>query len=220
MPFAEIVDECDAIFFGNDFVRNFAVDDADELFEPFEHPHFRIVPFENAFRCEKVGKDLNELIFQAIGGLAECLHHEIFAVAIDDERGQVVGFTIDEPEGFGILDNNFSIVSSVTNSAGKEGAINGNVLAREQTNRDLGFIAVESAALEAAAFVGETNHSSGIRLCASHVAAIHPQMACAQTLDSARTDDDRTFRHKSLPSEFPPNQIIAGFATMIPQVRE
>jgi len=85
----------------------------------------------------------------------------------------------------------------VANASGEEGAVCRNILAGEQADGNLRFVTVKGASLKAAALVGKPDDSAGFSGSAANVAAIHPEMAGAQALDTARTDDDRIFRHNS-----------------------
>ncbi len=76
-------------------------------------------------------------------------------------------------------------------------AVDGHVFASEQADRDLGFVAVERAPVEAAALVGDAHDGARLGLRRAHVAAVHPQMAGAQPFDAARADDYGGFCHDS-----------------------
>ncbi len=82
----------------------------------------------------------------------------------------------------------------------KNRAINGHVFACKQPDRDLRFVAIEGAALEASSFVGETYDGSGFGVGAPDVTSIDPKMPRAQPFYAARPDNDGTFCHKYIPS--------------------
>ena len=111
----------------------------------------------------------------------------------------MVGFAVDEPKGIRVLDNDFAVGGGVANAFRKECAIDGHVFACKQADGDLGFVAIEGAALEASAFVGNAYDGSSFRVGAADVTSIDPKVARAQPFYTARPDNDGTFCHKYIP---------------------
>ncbi len=90
------------------------------LVEAFEQAHLWIIAFEDAFRREEFDQDFDEEVLQAVSRLAQRLYNEIIAVAIDDERRQMVRFAVDEPKGIRVLDNDFAVGGGAANAFGEE----------------------------------------------------------------------------------------------------
>ncbi len=70
--------------------------DADPLFEPFEQAHLGVVALDNPLGREQLDQNFDEQALVAFGALAECLHDEVIAVAVDNQRGQQVCLAVDQ----------------------------------------------------------------------------------------------------------------------------
>src|SRR5580704_13457558 len=108
----------------------------------------------------------------------------------------MVCFAVNEPKGIRVLDNDFAVGDGVANAFREECAIDGHIFARKQSDSDLGFVAVEGAALEASAFVRKTHDGSSFRVGAADVTSIDPKVARAQPVYAPRAYNDGTFCHK------------------------
>src|SRR6516162_8852707 len=108
----------------------------------------------------------------------------------------MICFPIYEPEGIRVLDHDLAIRSGAANAFREKCTINRNILACKQPDRDLGFVAVEGATLEASSFVRKTHDGSSFRASAADVASIDPKMPGAQPVYTPRADNDGTFCHK------------------------
>jgi hypothetical protein len=137
LTFGKIVCEGDAIFLRNNLVRNFAVESADALIEAFEQPDFGIVAFQDSIRREKLDEDFDEHIFVTISGLAQSLDDEVISIAIHYQRRYLIGFTVHHAVGFGIVDDDPSIRSCLSQPLRKKRPVHGNIGAREQAHSDL-----------------------------------------------------------------------------------
>src|ERR1700752_140340 len=108
----------------------------------------------------------------------------------------MVRFAVDEPKRFRVLDNDFAVGGGVANAFREECAIDGHIFACKEPDSDLGFVAVEGAALEASAFVRKTHNGPGFRVGAADVTSIDPKVARAQPVYAPRADNDGTFCHR------------------------
>ena len=87
----------DPAFAHVDGLGNGPVQHLDALFEPFEQADARIVPGEDASRMQQLGQLTGDVGQQPVDALRQRLDDQVVAVAIDDERGQAIGFAVDEP---------------------------------------------------------------------------------------------------------------------------
>src|SRR4029077_14145878 len=118
----------------------------------------------------------------------------------------MVRFAVNEPKGIRVLDNDFAVGGGVANAFCEECAIDGHIFACKQPDSDLGFVAVEGAALEASSFVRKTHKGSGFRVGAADVTSIDPKVARAQPVYTPRAYNNETFCHKYfLPKRAYPN---------------
>ena len=128
LPLWQIVGKGHAIFLYANFGRNLAIKDADALFESFEQAHLRVVPFNDALRRKQIDQDFDQHLLVTFGALAQSLHDEIIAVAVDNQRGKQVGFAVDDAEGVGILDDLLAIGDGLLQALGEERAVDRNDL--------------------------------------------------------------------------------------------
>ncbi len=145
------------------------------------------------FGRKKLHQNFDEQMLVALGSLAERLHNEVIAVAVDDQRRQQIAFAVDHAEGFRVFDNEFAIGNGLLKALGEKCAVDRHVLARQQPDRDLRFVAIESAPVEAPALVGQPHHGARLGLRGANVAAINPQVPEPESLDTSRADDHRSF---------------------------
>ena len=127
--------------------------------------------------------------------MAQSLQDQIIAIAVDDKRGQQVGLAVDDPVSVGVFNDALAILNGTAQALREKGAVDRNVLARQQPDGDLRLIAVKRTSVESAALVGEPHNRSGLGVCRADVAAIDPQVPRAQPFHTARADDDRSFFH-------------------------
>ena len=177
LALGKVADERHAVFLGQNFGRHFAVKHADALFETLEHTHLGVVAFDDALGREPFHKNIDERAFQTVACLAERLKNEIIAIAIDDHRRQQIRFAIDQAAGVGVFDNQVTIGGGPANPRGQECTIDGNVLASQQADRNLRFVAVKRAPDEVSALVNQADDSSRFGARRTNVATVHPKMA-------------------------------------------
>lgn len=82
---AEIVGEGDTVFFCRNFVRDFAVENADLLVESLEQTYLGVVSLKNALGRKKLDENFANEALDSLGGLAESLDDKIIAVTVHDE---------------------------------------------------------------------------------------------------------------------------------------
>ncbi len=137
---------------------------------------------------KKLVQDFDKQFFMSFGALAECLHHKVIAVSVHDQRRQMVSLAVHDAPSFGILNHNFPVRGRLFKPSHEKLPIHRHVLAREQTKRDLRLVAIERASLKASTLIGEPHHRSRFAIARAHVAAIDPEMTCADAFNAARAD--------------------------------
>src|SRR5215469_6943911 len=180
---------------------HFAVHGGDALVEALEKADLRIVALEDALGLKEFNEEFDEQALVPFGPLAQGLDGEIVAVAIDDQRWQPVALTVSQPVSVGILDHDAAIGCRALEAFAKEGAVGRNVLAREQANGNLRFVTIKSAAEKAVTLVGDAHDGARLGRGATHIAAIHPKVAGANTVHAARANRDRRLGQPSSPLE-------------------
>jgi len=170
----EIVNKGDAVFLGQYFVRDFSMENTDALVESFEQTYFRIVSLENALGRKKFEENFDEQALVAFCSLAECLYDQVISIAVHNQRRQLIRFAVNQAIGVRIVDNETTIGGCPADSFCEKSAINRRFIAREQADGDLGFIAVEGAAVETAPVIGEADDSASVGRRGAYVAAINP----------------------------------------------
>jgi hypothetical protein len=175
----QIVDVLDAALARANFFRDFAVENRDALFEAFEKADFRIVALDDSERRKKLDEELDQHRFDSLHGLAEILHDEIVAVAIDDKRRDGVCFAVDEAVGFGICDGAFAEFGGSEKALAKKRPVYGDVLRGNEADGNLGAIAVKRAPVETAALIKEAHDGARFGINPADVTAINPLVARA-----------------------------------------
>jgi hypothetical protein len=160
----EVVHERNAVFFGKNFARDFAVQYADPLLEAFEQTNFGIVSFQNPLGRKQFKEEFDEQSLLLFGALAEGLKHEVIAVTVYDNGRQLVGFAVNEPISLAILDDGLPERCCAAEAFSKELSVNGHVLVGQKSDRDLRFVAVEGASMITAALIGYPNDGAGLSL--------------------------------------------------------
>ena len=74
----------------------------DLLLEAFERADLRIVAREDALGAGDLGEQRHQRRRQAIHALRQGLHHQVVAVAVDDQRRQQVGLAVHEAKRGGV----------------------------------------------------------------------------------------------------------------------
>ena len=105
LPLWQIVGKGHAIFFYTNVGRNLSINDADALVESFEQAYLRVVPLKDALRRKQLDQDFDQHLLVAFGALAQSLHDEIIAVAVDNQRGKQVSFAVDDAECIRVFDD-------------------------------------------------------------------------------------------------------------------
>src|SRR6185437_2903182 len=86
LTFVQVVNEAYAIARSDDFFRDFAREERDFAFKPFEFANAGIVPFENSAGRKKLRQNRDQFFLVSFRSLAERLQDEPVSVAINDER--------------------------------------------------------------------------------------------------------------------------------------
>src|SRR5689334_13834301 len=86
---------------------------------------------------QKLVQAVGDDVARTIHALAESLHDEIRAVAIDDQSRQQICFGKDQPIGVGLRHYSFAMRKSLRQASQKEWAINGLTIVSEKAQGDL-----------------------------------------------------------------------------------
>lgn len=164
LSFLQVVDKRDAVLLGCDLGRDFTVKNADALVEGFEDANPGIISFEDAFGREKFDQDLNEHVLVAFSSLAQRLDDEVIAIAVDNEGGKQVRFAVNQAVRFRVFDDSFAIVGGARETCSEKGAVDCHIVWGDEPDRDLRFVAEESAAVKTRAFVCEANNGARFSL--------------------------------------------------------
>ncbi len=184
----------DAGFVDADRLRHDAVQHLDLLLEAFERADFRIVAREDAFRAGHLGEQPDQRRRQAIHPLRQGLHHEIVAVAIDDQRRQQVGLAVHEAEGGGVDLQRVAEANRGVEPRAPERLVDRHLIrrhcARDHADRDLRLIAEERVAEDAIARPAHFDDRAGIGVDdVGDVGSIDPRMSAADAIFAARFEN-------------------------------
>jgi hypothetical protein len=152
----------------------------DFLLESFELTDAWIVARQDALRPRQLGQRGRDLGQAPVDALRQRLQHQVVAVAIDDQGRQAIGFAVHETVGGGVE------LQRLTEPQGRRQPIAHEAGGRRfrperyQAQRDLGSIAEERVADDAAAAAGDAHEIAGRRVGLGDVAAIDPRMPGAR----------------------------------------
>ncbi len=132
-------------------LRNAPVQHVHGLGKALERPDLRVVPRQDAGRLHDLEQALRDERQQAIHPLRECLHHQIVAVPVDDQRRQQVRFAVDETIRARVELQGRSIPDRGVETYAHQRLIRRILAAREHADRDLRPIAEQRRADDAPA---------------------------------------------------------------------
>ena len=89
-------------FAHHDGVRHRTGQLLDVLIQALQEAHLGIVAGQDASRCQRFLQRGDHVGYQRVHPLRQRLHHQIVPVAIHDQRGQQIGFTVHQAIGGGV----------------------------------------------------------------------------------------------------------------------
>ena len=183
---AQVHVKLDLSFAHRNLVGNLAVGDADVLLQPFEQAHARVVAGDDAFRACKLHQQGRQLGHQAIGPLRERLDGNIVPVSVDDQRRNEVAFAVNEPIRTRVDLEAFAKRDGLLQPQSPEPAVDRDIMARQDPQRDLGTVAVEGTSQEPAVRSSDSDDRAGFRAPIRDIAAVHPEVPVVNSLFPAR----------------------------------
>ena len=157
--------------------------------EPFEGADLGVVADQDAGRPEPIAEHGDDLRLQPLGRLRQRLHHEIVAVAIDDQRRQQVALAVDQPIGGGVDGQRLTEADRLIESSAEEIGTDDGAAGGEEPQRNLGTVAVESRPERPAARPQDLDDVAGRRRHLAEVGPINPNVSRLCALYAARRDD-------------------------------
>src|SRR3989304_3154049 len=161
-PVEEAVAEAQAVLVGLDFALALAGQHAHTLLEPFEQPHLGVVALDDGLGTEALLEQADDVGLAALGGLAQGLQHQGFAVTVDDERRYAVRLGVEQPVGGRVLHHALAEADGGLDLAPEVVVVDGDVLAGDEPQGDLGVGAEPGLAAEASALIAEAHGVAGL----------------------------------------------------------
>ena len=140
-----------------------AVEDLDALLETLEEADPRVVSRQDAGRREQLDEQRRDLRQHPVGRLRQRLHHEVVAVAIDDQPRQQVRLAVHQPAGGGVEPERGAKLACLAETLPPHRQIRRRRGAGKQPQGDLRSIAVERVTRVLAAVVDDGDHVAGRR---------------------------------------------------------
>src|SRR5579875_1372336 len=194
----QVVTKSHAIFSPDNLVWHISVKNRIAAFEALQFADTRIISLQDARGREQLVQYGNDFLFARVCTLTEGLKNQPVRIAIHHNRGQQVRFSVDQTVTIGVFDNHTTVFHRRAYSGGEKIAVDGNVVARQQPNGDLGTAAEKRDSEKVAALVADAHHVARFGVGAAHVAAIDPEMAGANAVRSAPADFDLASGHLRL----------------------
>ena len=114
-----------------------AGDDGHVRLEPFERADLGVVARQDPGRTQPLAEHGDDLRQQAIGRLGQGLHHEVVAVAVDDQRRQQIAFAVDDAVGGGVDAQRLAEPDRLVEAGAQEVRRGRGAAGGEQPQRDL-----------------------------------------------------------------------------------
>ena len=150
-----------------------------------------VVARDDAVGVEDLFEAGRDFGFGGVHALVERLHDEVIAVAIDDQRGEQVGFAVDDAVGVAIVDHGAAVLFGGAEAAQKEIAADLFDLPREHAQGDLRRGTVVRGAERASARVGDLDGLAGLGAIAiGDVAGEDPRVAAGDAVGGLAVDAD------------------------------
>jgi hypothetical protein len=161
----------------------------DILFEALQQAHAWIVAREDAGRLHPFDQQLDQLRQQSIHPLRQGLNDEIVAIPIDDKRWKQIAFAVDETIRGCIDAELFAKRDRQLQPAAPELAIDRTVVLREDAERYLRSITVQSAREKAAVRADHAYNLARIGITCN-VGAVDPEVSIPDPFFASWRDGD------------------------------
>ena len=176
----------DAAFGDGDRFGDIARQHLHALLESLEDSCARIVARQNAARVQHLAQCAGNRRQQTIGSLGQRLHHQIVAVAIDDERGKQIGFAMDQTVRRRVDGERLPESNRRFDAPPDQGGVRRLLSGRQHPQRDLRRAAVHGMSQRTAARIADQHDLAAFRANVCYIGAIDPRVAGRDAVRAAR----------------------------------